>query len=62
MFDLTLHDTGPRRETATPNKLVVAGWTGRDAAAVENHIEELEVLGVPPLPARRSSIWAACRA
>lgn len=25
---------------------IVAGWTGRDAAAVEKHIEELEALGV----------------
>src|SRR5215475_2568333 len=25
---------------------VVAGWTGRDAAAVEKHIKELELLGV----------------
>ncbi len=27
--------------------LVMAGWTGRDAAAVQHHIEELEALGVP---------------
>jgi hypothetical protein len=27
-------------------RLVVAGWTGRDRAAVEKHIKELEVLGV----------------
>lgn len=27
--------------------LVIAGWTGRDAAAVEAHIEELAALGVP---------------
>ena len=26
--------------------LVVAGWTGRDKAAIEHHIKELEVLGV----------------
>ena len=25
---------------------VVAGWTGRDPAAVEKHIKELEALGV----------------
>jgi hypothetical protein len=25
---------------------IIAGWTGRDAAAVEKHIKELEVLGV----------------
>ena len=29
-----------------PDRLVVAGWTGRDAAAVEHHIEELAALGV----------------
>lgn len=28
--------------------LVMAGWTGRDEAAVQHHIEELEVLGVKP--------------
>lgn len=28
--------------------LVMAGWTGRDEAAVLHHIEELEALGVPP--------------
>ena len=27
--------------------LIVAGWTGRDAAAVQHHIEELALLGVP---------------
>ena len=30
-----------------PKRLVVAGWTARDRAAVEHHIEELAVLGVP---------------
>lgn len=30
-----------------PTRLVIAGWTGRDAAAIEHHIEELERLGVP---------------
>lgn len=28
------------------NRLVVAGWTGRDPVAVEKHIAELEALGV----------------
>ena len=28
------------------NKLVVAGWTGRDQAALEAHISELEALGI----------------
>ncbi|RTD96470.1 DUF2848 domain-containing protein [Variovorax atrisoli] len=30
-----------------PRALVVAGWTGRDVAAIEHHIEELAALGVP---------------
>ena len=28
-------------------KLIVAGWTGRDEAAVKHHIEELAAIGVP---------------
>lgn len=28
--------------------LVIAGWAGRDAAAVQHHIEELAAIGVPP--------------
>jgi len=28
--------------------LIVAGWTGRNLAAVEHHIEELKAFGVPP--------------
>jgi hypothetical protein len=31
---------------ATVNQAIIAGWTGRDAAAVEKHIKELEALGV----------------
>ena len=33
--------------TATPDSLIVAGWTGRNRAAVDHHIEELAALGVP---------------
>lgn len=29
-------------------ELVIAGWTGRDVAALEHHIEELKALGVMP--------------
>ena len=29
-----------------PHNLVVAGWTGRDRAALEHHVRELEALGV----------------
>ena len=32
----------------TIETLIVAGWTGRDAAAVEHHIAELAALGVAP--------------
>lgn len=28
--------------------LTIAGWTGRDAAGVQHHIEELQAIGVPP--------------
>ncbi|MBX3551725.1 MAG: DUF2848 domain-containing protein [Pseudolabrys sp.] len=30
----------------TPGELIIAGWTGRDAAALEKHMAELEELGV----------------
>jgi hypothetical protein len=28
--------------------LIIAGWAGRDEAAVRHHIEELQAIGVPP--------------
>jgi hypothetical protein len=31
----------------TPETLIVAGWTGRDEAALNHHIEELAAIGVP---------------
>jgi hypothetical protein len=30
-----------------PRQLVIAGWTGRDRAAIDHHIEELGAIGVP---------------
>ncbi|MFK7793210.1 MAG: DUF2848 domain-containing protein [Devosiaceae bacterium] len=30
------------------NTLTIAGWTGRDAAGVQHHIDELKAIGVPP--------------
>jgi hypothetical protein len=39
------NSAGPTSEVAIQNA-VIAGWTGRDAEAVEKHIKELEVLGV----------------
>lgn len=35
-----------RRQDVAIEQAVIAGWTGRDADAVEKHIKELEVLGV----------------
>jgi len=46
MTALRLHSvTGPL-EVAV-HQLVIAGWTGRDRAAVEHHIAELAAIGVP---------------
>ena len=36
-------------------QLVIAGWTGRDAAAVQKHIQELEALGVKRLAVTTTS-------
>lgn len=41
-------------------RLVVAGWTGRDRAAVEHHIEELAGIGVPP-PSRAPLFYRVSR-
>lgn len=35
-----------RRLDVDLNQLVIAGWAGRDAAAIEHHIEELAAIGV----------------
>lgn len=48
---LTLHVAGTsRRITVTPERLVVAGYTAKDEAAVQAHIRELAAIGVPPPP------------
>jgi hypothetical protein len=44
-LDLQSGAAATRRDVAIDD-LIVAGWTGRDAAAVEKHIKELEALGV----------------
>lgn len=46
MTELTL-TLGDRRATVAIETTIVAGWTGRDRAAVEAHIAELEAVGVP---------------
>jgi Protein of unknown function (DUF2848) len=44
---LTFDREGSGPVTATLDTLVVAGWTGRDEAALRHHIEELAAIGVP---------------
>jgi hypothetical protein len=34
--------------SAAIDQLVIAGWTGRNVAALNHHIEELKAIGVPP--------------
>jgi hypothetical protein len=47
ILSLTLQDkSGTRPGDVKITQAVVAGWTGRDPAAVEKHIRELEALGV----------------
>jgi hypothetical protein len=46
---MTLHfDTATGPLDIAIDRLIVAGWTGRDAAAVHHHIDELAALGVAP--------------
>ena len=40
--------TGRDRIAVDIESLIVAGWTGRDPAAIAHHIEELAAIGVPP--------------
>jgi hypothetical protein len=40
--------SGSDRVGVDVTDLVIAGWTGRDEAAVRHHIEELREIGVPP--------------
>jgi hypothetical protein len=48
MLKFVCHANG-KEETrrAAFDTLIVAGWTGRDTAALEHHIEELAKIGVP---------------
>ena len=47
ILSLTLQaNSASRRAEVAIEQAVVAGWTGRDATAVEKHIKELEALGV----------------
>lgn len=49
MTELNFHrfsELAPNTFDFEPKALVIAGWTGRDRAAVEHHVAELEALGV----------------
>jgi Protein of unknown function (DUF2848) len=47
VLNLSLQNqSGVHTAAVTVDQVIVAGWTGRDAAAVEKHIKELEALGV----------------
>jgi len=51
VLSLNLHGkAGPAAASVRVDRLVIAGWTGRDKAAVEKHIEELAALGVKRPP------------
>ncbi len=39
--------TSSRKLDVNIHTLVIAGWAGRDIAAIEHHIEELAALGIP---------------
>lgn len=39
---------GIEKVTVEIGDLVIAGWTGRDVAALDHHIEELKAIGVQP--------------
>lgn len=45
-FDRVANDRNDRVGVEI-NSLIIAGWAGRNAAAITHHIEELAVLGVP---------------
>jgi hypothetical protein len=48
MLTFTRHYGGTTDQiTLDPKTLIVAGWTGRDEAALRHHIEELAAIGVP---------------
>lgn len=49
MIELTIEGKDGRRALAfEPRHLVIAGWTGRDVAVLNAHIDELAALGVAP--------------
>jgi hypothetical protein len=49
-LSLTLDRKGGASEPLSlrPSRLIVAGWAGRDQAAVQHHIDELAAIGIAP--------------
>ena len=45
-FNVVDRSGGSRAEIVEVNRLTIAGWAGRDQAAIEHHIAELAELGV----------------
>ena len=49
MLTFDRHANGRRDRVAVAvQTLVIAGWAGRDEAAIRHHLEELAAIGVPP--------------
>lgn len=46
--NITFDVAGAKPVTIAIDNAVIAGWTGRDANAVNHHIAELQEIGVPP--------------
>lgn len=47
-IEFTVHqDGGAAQRRIAVDRLVIAGWTGRDPVARDKHIAELEALGIP---------------
>ena len=56
---MTLRFATPEGELVVrPERLVIVGWSGRDARAVRHHVDELAALGVPA-PSRTPLPYAA---
>lgn len=47
MTQFQLADTGEKLDI-TVRELIIAGWAGREQAAIDEHIEELKAIGVSP--------------
>jgi len=49
LLEFTCIDRNAQHQlTPTATEMVVAGWAGRDRAAIDHHIAELAAIGVPP--------------